>query len=411
MTPPDHVLPTYSAAGVDEEREQSAFARVMRPWLARTAVASPMVSSITGLSSGYFATLMHLPPGPPLALTTDGVGTKILLARQAGRYEPIGIDCVANNVNDLVCVGAVPLAMLDYLATDRIDEQVLEQLARGMYLGAAEAGIAIPGGEIAQIGAMLASAAGGGPMLDLVGTAIGALPPTVPGGSMPSAIPHVARSAAPAALPAAAAAVNGPMAAPGGAWREPVDGSAVRLGDVVLGLHSSGLHSNGFSLARHVLLERAGLTLDHAVPDAGRQLGDVLLEPTRIYVRAAEALWAAGLTPHGLVHISGGGLLNLGRLAADVCYELDSLPPPPPIFALIGAAGPVPPRIMYATFNMGIGFCVVVCPADQDAAMTALRSAGEHPSVLGRVTAQPGRGVRIPAEGLAGHGDSFSAVD
>src|SRR5580693_8511676 len=170
----------YASAGVDEEREQDVFATAMRPWLARTAVRSPLVTSITGLASGYFATLVHIPPGPPIAMTTDGVGTKILLARQANRWESVGIDVVANNVNDIICVGAVPLALLDYMATDRIDEGVLEELARGMYLGAGLAGIAIPGGEIAQIGAMLASSQHGGPMVDLVGTAIGAMPPADP---------------------------------------------------------------------------------------------------------------------------------------------------------------------------------------------------------------------------------------
>ena len=227
---------------------------------------------------------------------------------------------MANNVNDVICVGAVPLALLDYLATDRIDEGVLEEVARGLYLGAAEAGIAIPGGEIAQIGAMLADAAGGPPMLDLVGTAIGALPP----------------------------------------GRAPVDGSRVSAGDVILALPSSGLHSNGYSLARQALFEVAGLTLADQVPGTGQRLDDALLAPTRVYVRAAEALWEAGVTPKGLVHISGGGLLNLARLAADVSYDLDALPPPPAIFALIAAAGRVPAATMYATFNMGTGFCVVV---------------------------------------------------
>src|SRR5487761_653392 len=213
----DQTPASCAAAGVDEHREQDVFARAMRPWLARPAARSSMVTSITGLSSGYFATILQLESGPPLALSTDGVGTKILLAREANRWEPIGIDCVANNVNDLICVGAVPLALLDYVATDRIDEGVLEEVARGLFLGAELAGISIPGGEIAQIGEMLASSEGGAPMLDLVGTAIGALPPE----------------------------------------RTAVDGSTVQQGDVIIGLPSSGLHSNGYSLARHVLFGAA----------------------------------------------------------------------------------------------------------------------------------------------------------
>jgi phosphoribosylformylglycinamidine cyclo-ligase len=359
--------PTYAAAGVDEAREQDVFARAMRPWLARTRARSALVASISGLESGYFATLLRIPPGPPLALSTDGVGTKILLAREANRWEPIGVDCVANNVNDLICVGAVPLALLDYVATDRIDEGVLEEIARGLYLGADLAGIAIPGGEIAQIGAMLADAAGGRPMLDLVGTAIGAIPP----------------------------------------GREPVDGSQVRPGDVVLGLPSSGLHSNGYSLARHVLFDVAGMTMAERVPGTARHLDDALLQPTRVYVRAIEALWEAGVTPRGLVHVSGGGLLNLARLAADVSYELDALPPPPPVFALIAEAGRVSAATMYATFNMGTGFCVVVPPAKQQAAMAALKSAGEEPARVGWVTGRSGRTVSIPAAGLLGRGDAF----
>jgi phosphoribosylformylglycinamidine cyclo-ligase len=244
------------------------------------------------------------------------------------------------------------------MATDRIEEDVLAELARGLYLGAEEAGIAIPGGEIAQVGAMLAPAAGGPPMLDLVGTAVGALPP----------------------------------------GRDPVDGSQVRPGDVVLALPSSGLHSNGFSLARKALGRRTS------------ELSDALLAPTRIYVRAVEALWDAGVTPRGLAHISGGGLLNLARLAADVSYTLDALPPAPQVFGLIAEAGGVPPQTMYATFNMGTGFCVVVSPADQQAATDALTSAGEQPVAAGTVTARPGRHVSIPQAGLLGRGDVFEAV-
>jgi phosphoribosylformylglycinamidine cyclo-ligase len=376
-TPPEFSPSTYAAAGVDEEREQVAFARVMRPWLARTKVKSPLVTSITGLASGYFATLMHLPPGPPLALTTDGVGTKILLARDANRWEPIGVDCVANNVNDLICVGAVPLALLDYMATDRIDEGVLDEVARGLFLGAELAGIAIPGGEIAQIGDMLADSAGGGPMLDLVGTAIGALPPA---------------------------------AGTQQAWRPAVDGGAVRPGDVVIGLPSSGLHSNGYSLARHALLKKGGMSLTDAVPGTGRRLADALLQPTRVYVSAAEALWSAGITPRGMAHISGGGLLNIARLAADVSYELDAMVPTPEIFSLIADKGEIPQATMYATFNMGIGFCVVVSKSEQQAALDALKRSGEDAVRIGWVTSRPGKSVSIPAAGLIGKGDAFEPV-
>jgi phosphoribosylformylglycinamidine cyclo-ligase len=387
---PEHAQPeqntpsTYVAAGVDEEREQTAFGRVMRPWLARTHVKSPMVTSITGLSSGYFATLMHLPPGPPLALTTDGVGTKILLAREAERWEPVGVDCVANNVNDLICVGAVPLALLDYIATDRIDESVLDEIARGLFLGAELAGIAIPGGEIAQIGAMLADSAGGGPMLDLVGTAVGALPP----------------------------AAGGAVAAEGGApvYRQPLDGSAVQPGDVIIGLPSSGLHSNGYSLARHALFTKGGMSLTNLVPATGRRLVDALLQPTRVYVQAAEALWAAGITPHGMAHISGGGLLNIARLAADVSYELDTLPPAQEIFALIAERGQIGPDTMYATFNMGIGFCVVIAESDLQPALDALRQIGEDGTRIGHVTAVRGKSVSIPSLGLTGRGDAFARI-
>ena len=372
---PDNGPATYAEAGVDEEREQTAFSRAMRPWLARTAVRSPMVTSITGLASGYFASLMHIPPGPPLAMTTDGVGTKILVARDANRWEPVGVDCVANNVNDIICVGAVPLALLDYMATDRIDEQVLEEIAHGLFLGADLAGIAIPGGEIAQIGAMLADSGDGkGPMLDLVGTAVGAMP------------------------------------ASGTGWREPIDGSAVQPGDVVIGLPSSGLHSNGYSLARRALFETGGMSLSDEVPSTGWRLDDTLLQPTRVYVKAAEAIWQTGVAPHGLVHVSGGGLLNLARLAADVSYELDGLPDPQPVFELIADKGQVDPATMYATFNMGIGLCAVVAKSDQQAVMNGLKEAGEEPVRIGTVIDRPGRSVSIPSVGLTGQGDSFEPV-
>ena len=366
---PDPTPSTYAEAGVDEEREQVAFARVMRPWLARTKVRSTMVTTITGLASGYFATIMHLPPGPPIALTTDGVGTKIMLAEEAGRWEPIGVDCVANNVNDLICVGAVPLALLDYIATDRIDEGVLDEVARGLFLGAELAGIAIPGGEIAQIGEMLAKSASGAPTLDLVGTAIGAVPQE----------------------------------------RTPLDGGNVRPGDVVIGLPSSGLHSNGYSLARHALFKKGGLSLNDQVPGSGRRLADALLQPTRVYVNAAEALWAAGITPRGMAHISGGGLLNITRLAADVSYELD---------CAAGSAGDLRAHRQRGRRRRGHHVRHVQHGRSGSASWSA-RTTSRPRSTRSRARArtrpasapsprEPGRAVTIPAAGLKGKGDTFA---
>jgi phosphoribosylformylglycinamidine cyclo-ligase len=179
---------------------------------------------------------------------------------------------------------------------------------------------------------------------------------------------------------------------------------------VVIGLPSSGLHSNGYSLARHALFKKGGMALNDPVPGSGRRLADALLQPTRVYVEAAEALWSAGITPHGMAHISGGGLLNIARLAADVSYELDALADAPDIFALIASAGNVPQATMYATFNMGIGFCAVVGRADQEAAMAALSQAGEDAVRIGWVTSRPGKSVSIPAKGLVGRGDTFEPV-
>lgn len=362
---------TYRRAGVDEQREQAALRQVMVPWFARTRAASA-AESVLGVAAGHFATLLRLGTGGSVALTTDGVGTKILVARMAERYDTVGVDCVANNVNDLICVGARPLVLLDYIAIDRIDEAVLGELAKGLSEGAQAAGVEIAGGEIAQVRELLAPAGGGPPMFDLVGMALGVLPDT-----------------------------------DGDAGRAVLDGSQVREGDVVLGLPSSGLHSNGYSLARRVLFEGAGLPLDAAVPGADRPLGELLLEPTRIYVPAVQALQDAGVALHGIVNISGGGLLNLTRLRAGVVYVLDQLPSVPPIFALVQERGGLTWAEMFATFNMGVGLCVVLPEGEAAAAAELLAARGEPSLVLGAVRAAEDRSVELPAYGLTGRDDSF----
>jgi phosphoribosylformylglycinamidine cyclo-ligase len=361
---------SYRRAGVDEEREQVALRRVMLPWFEKTRTAGG-TASVLGVAAGHFATLVRLGSATSVALTTDGVGTKILVARAAGRYDSVGIDCVANNVNDLVCIGARPLVLLDYIAIDRIDEEVLGELARGLSEGAQQAGIEIAGGEIAQVEALLAPAEGGPPMFDLVGMALGVLP----------------------------AGGDGAL-----------DGSAVGDGDVVLALPSSGLHSNGYSLARRVLLEEAALPLDAAVPGSGRSLADELLEPTRIYVSAIQALHDEGVELHGLVNITGGGLLNLTRLHTDVTYVLTGLPEEPPIFRLIRERGGLGRAEMLATFNMGVGICIVLPERAAERAAGVLESRGERPLVLGRVVADGRNRVDLPADGLTGSGEAFEEL-
>ena len=365
---------TYSRAGVDEQREQAALRQVMLPWFAKTH-AEAEAESVLGVGAGHFATLVRLSAGGSVALTTDGVGTKILIARMAKRYDTVGIDCVANNVNDLICIGAKPLVLLDYIAIDRIDEKVLEQIAQGLSEGAQEASVEIAGGEIAQVKDLLAPADNGPPMFDLVGMALGVLPN-----------------------------------AGSGQAAQLLDGSQVCEGDVVLGLPSSGLHSNGYSLARRVLFDEAGLHLGSHVPGSDRLLGELLLEPTKIYVKSIQVLRDAGVTLHGLVNITGGGLLNLTRLSTSVSYILKNLPNEPPIFRLIRESGALSWADMFSTFNMGVGICVILPRRDAELAAEILEYQKDSPFVLGTVVADRESRVDLPAYGLTGRGETFVAA-
>jgi phosphoribosylformylglycinamidine cyclo-ligase len=259
-----------------------------------------------------------------LALSTDGVGTKLLVAEQLGRFHTIGIDCVAMNVNDVICVGAEPLAMLDYIAVDRADPDVCEEIGRGLARGAELAGIEIPGGELAQLGEMIRG-------FDIVGACFGTV-----------------------GLDAI------------------IDGSQIRPGDPIIGLPSSGLHSNGYTLARRTL---DGIPLSDA--QLGRPLGELLLEPTEIYVEPVLALLRSGVDVRGLAHITSGGLGNLLRFPAEVGYEIDDPLPPQPIFGLIRDRGPVSEEEMYEVFNMGCGFCCVVAAGQEEEALELLR--GRYP--------------------------------
>jgi phosphoribosylformylglycinamidine cyclo-ligase len=304
---------------------------------------------------------MRVAPGLGIALATDSVGSKVIVAEQAGRFDTIGIDCVAMNVNDLICVGAEPIALLDYIAVEAADPEMLGAIAVGLRAGAEAAGVEIPGGEVCQVPEVLR----GHPSpygFDLVGSAVGKV-----------------------ALDAI------------------VDGSKCRPGDALIGLPASGLHSNGLTLARRVLSDLA------EVVAAGATVADLLLEPTTIYVRAVLDLLRSGLAVHGLAHITGGGVLNLLRIGDGVGYEIDAPLPVLPVFELIAARGQVPAAEMWEVFNMGCGFCVIVRTDVADAAVALL--AAHHPgaTVIGRLTGDAGR-VSLPSLGLAGGRDGLAAL-
>jgi phosphoribosylformylglycinamidine cyclo-ligase len=345
----------YSAAGVDTSESARAIDALVGV-LRTIDLGRP---SRSRLASGHYAAVLEIGPNLGLALSTDGVGSKVVVAEQAGRFDTVGIDCIAMNVNDVVCVGAEPIAVLDYLAVERADPTMLRDVAIGLKAGAEAAGVEIPGGELAQLPELIR----GHPSpngFDLNGACVG--------------------------LVALDALVTGADAAPG---------------DVLVGLPSSGVHSNGLTLARRALLVDGGLALDDRPPElGGASVADALLEPTVIYVRAVLDLLRSEVPVHGLAHITGDGLRNLLRLEADVGYEIDEPLPVPPVFDLIARAGAIEAEEMHDVFNMGCGFVCVV-PVDRAAEATSLLAA-HHPDSrpIGRVTDAAGT-VTVPPRGLA----------
>ena len=359
---------SYAAAGVDVEGERAALAGLIA-WVRRTQALRPAgTPGHMALDVGYFASVVELPGGMGLAVSADGVGTKLLVAQLAGRYDTVGIDLVAMNVNDLICVGAEPFALLDYVAIEQLDGPMLEAIGKGLHDGAVQAGCVIAGGELAQIGAMLRGAVPG-KAFDLAAVAIGLVPLD----------------------------------------RVQV-GQDVRPGDVVVGLASSGIHSNGLSLARSALLERAGLRLSDPLPgEPGTTVGQALLEPTRIYVKPVLAMLRdPALQVTALANITGGGFRNLARTKARVGWVLDALPPVPALFRAIQAAGQVALQDLYHAYNMGVGFCVTVRPGGQARVIELARAHGIEAWTIGRAIESPERAITLPGVGLSfSHAQGF----
>lgn len=351
---------SYEAAGVKSTHESSDSGLGKLTDILRETFPAAGEPGEPLLDFGYFANVVRVSDEIGLAITTDGVGTKILIAEQMGKYDTIGIDCVAMNVNDLVCVGARPLALVDYIAVQELEDSLLTDLARGLAAGAREAGVSIPGGEIAQVHEMLAGAPGKNGF-DLVAAAVGTVHPD-----------------------------------------KVLVGQNIEEGDVVLGFPSSGLHSNGYTLARRVLLDEGGYELDQHIGELGRTLGDELLEPTRIYVKAALEMMAVPGAVRALIHMTGDGMLNLQRVQADVGFVIENWPTPPPIFDLIEKTGKISQAEMFQVFNMGVGFCAVVAQDRIDEVRSLVSESFDGVIEMGVAKTDADRVVDIPSLGLVG---------
>jgi phosphoribosylformylglycinamidine cyclo-ligase len=336
---------SYARAGVDRNAVADSLAALLVGTGYRPSARSGRLLDLPG----HYAGLVRIGT-ETLAVTTDTVGTKVVLAEEVGSWEGVGEDVVQVNVNDLASVGARPSVLVDCILCARPDPTAFAAIGRGIGRGLRRAHAALAGGETAVVPDIVRGT-------DLGGTAIGFFP----------------------------------------GRRRPVTGAKIRPGDVVLGIPARGFHANGFTLVRKLLQARS-VDLRRPRPGSRIPLGEELLRPGRIYVDASEAL-ADLPTTHGLAHISGGGVRNLVRLNDDVRFELDRWPAPAGVYEWAAELGEIDPDELYQTFNLGIGFVAVVAASAVEGTRRALAAAGVRDSrVVGRVVR--GTGVSLPHLGL-----------
>ena len=309
---------TYAKAGVDIEKENEVVKNIV---------------SIIGIKNFVEYN------GIKIALSTDGVGSKIIVANEMKKWDTIGIDCIAMNVNDLLCMGAKPLAFVDYLAMEKMDVKIAREIAKGLKRGAEEANIAMTGGETATLPDIIKG-------MDLAGTAVGIIEKE---------------------------------------FEKPKEG------DVIIGIKSNGLHSNGYTLARKVFKEN-GYSFHDEIEGIG-VIGYELLKPTRIYVRDITKLWNE-IEIKGIAHITGSGLLKMFRMIGNYKFIIEDPMEVQPIFKIIQKLGKISDYEMYKTFNMGMGMAVVVDKREADDAIQILKDA----KVVGKI--KEGKGIEIPKLGI-----------
>jgi phosphoribosylformylglycinamidine cyclo-ligase len=330
----------YAAAGVDIEAGDKAV-ELMRGWVAKTD-RPEVIGSLGGFAGLFDASALARYSQPLLATSTDGVGTKVAIAQAMDVHDTIGFDLVGMVVDDLVVCGAEPLFMTDYIATGRVVPERIAAIVKGIAEACVEVGCSLLGGETAEHPGLMEADA-----YDVAGAATGV--------------------------------VEGPrLLGPG----------RVRPGDAVVAMGSSGLHSNGYSLVRHVLLEQAGWALDRHVDDLGRTLGEELLEPTRLYTKPCLAL-ATETDVHAMAHVTGGGLAaNLARVVPEeLAVTVDrGTWTPGPVFDLVRRVGRVAQDDLEATLNLGVGMVALVPPGEVDRAVDVLGRFGVPAWRAGEVT-------------------------
>jgi phosphoribosylformylglycinamidine cyclo-ligase len=349
----------YRASGVDTDEALLGLHQLVKQ-ITRTWPPGDKPGGVQ-LEIGYFANVLNIGGGMGLAVCMDGVGSKAIIAQMLDKYDTIGIDCIAMNVNDLICVGAEPVSLVDYIAVEHANSRMLEAIGIGLAEGADQAGISISGGEIAQLGDVVHG-------FDLAGTAFGTVP-----------------------------------------LDKVITGRNIEPGDRIIGIESSGIHSNGLTLARKAFFKRERpLPLDYPVADTGASLGEELLRPTLIYVREVMEIVRQVPNVKALVNITGDGLLNLNRVKRqNIGFVIEDMPDTPAIFNMIQEYHPISDAEMFEVFNMGVGFCVVSSEADMVSVLSILEEHNRKAWVIGKVIEDETKGVYLPRWRLKGHKKRF----
>ena len=338
---------TYAEAGVDIDADDRAIASLSQ-WLDKTLELRK--DNIYTEAKGHYSGLYRLGGGRVLSMSTDSVGTKAIVAQKMGKYDTIGIDLLGMLANDIICVGSTPVAMVDYIGAEKPDPRMLTEIGKGIYEGCRQARVAVIGGETATVPGLIKG-------FDLAGAIVGI-----------------------------------------GEESDLILGSEIGEGDILIGMESGGMHSNGYTMARRIFFEWNNYSLGDPLPtDPSMTIGEALMLPTVIYVQAVLGILAE-VRPHGLAHITGGGLTKLRRLKKGMGYSVDSTFALHPLFDAVRRLGNVAWPEMYRTYNMGMGFAVIADPKDREEILALSEKCGINAKPIGAAFKDPEQRIMVRAQ-------------